>query len=590
MEIKKSAKIYFKCDIFYVFSPFNTKYLTTMKRKLLLAVCLLFSTFVIFPTLAQKASVIPKTPQKLPERESKAVTSVGEFASGFRLSDGVFYNTTGAGVNLILGTTFANNQNIGNFNANCLSITAGEVKTWFNGNDVTTSARMYWRLSSGSFTTVPLTNRYWCNSGTFSDGDGPCGGDDRKFKDWNLNIPISNGLSAGTYTLEVYFQITGSYPRSNCNANCDEGVGFTGSFTSDVGGAGNPYKIQFTIQDIVATATTSTPSICSGQTINLGSTVTGVVGGGETYSWTGPNGFTSSSATPSISSASTSASGTYTLNVTKCGVTKTSTVDVLVKATPTAAPGFTCNNTTKSVDLTATTVSGATYQWTGPDGYSSTTQNPSLPYTVSATATKAGTYTLTVTNDGCSSTAVGVNVSCSALPVNLTGFSATTVDEKVKLDWETASETNNAYFEIERSADVKSFAKIGQVAGQINSSALIQYSFIDEQPQSGINYYRLRQVDLDGKFEYSKIRSAIVENGITINISPNPTDDYIVLRGLPENSSFEIVDLNGSNKYQKLVKDNAAEHRVNVSQYGSGLYIVRITSGDKVEVRKFFIN
>ena len=178
----------------------------------------------------------------------------------------------------------------------------------------------------------------------------------------------------------------------------------------------------------------------------------------------------------------------------------------------------------------------------------------------------------------------------SPLPVNLTGFSATTIDEKVKLDWETASETNNAYFEIERSVDVKSFAKIGQVAGQINSSELIQYSFIDEQPQSGINYYRLRQVDLDGKFEYSKIRSAIVEKGISVNISPNPTDDYIVLRGLPENSSFEIVDLNGSNKYQKLVKDNAAEHRVNVSQYGSGLYIVRIISGDKVEVRKFFIN
>lgn len=177
----------------------------------------------------------------------------------------------------------------------------------------------------------------------------------------------------------------------------------------------------------------------------------------------------------------------------------------------------------------------------------------------------------------------------SPLPVNLTSFSAHIEDQKVLLEWETTSETNNSYFEIERSANVKEFEKIGHVAGQINSETLVQYSFTDYNPLNGTNYYRLRQVDLDGKFEYSKIRSIVLERNINVEISPNPTDDYIQLRGIPQNANFEIVDMNGIVKFQKQVKEENSV-KVNVSHYGSGLYLVRVIDGDKVEIRKFFIN
>ena len=180
-------------------------------------------------------------------------------------------------------------------------------------------------------------------------------------------------------------------------------------------------------------------------------------------------------------------------------------------------------------------------------------------------------------------------VESDPLPVNLTSFSAHIEDQKVLLEWETTSETNNSYFEIERSANVKEFEKIGHVAGQINSETLVQYSFTDYNPLNGTNYYRLRQVDLDGKFEYSKIRSIVLENNINVEISPNSTDDYIQLRGIPQNANFEIVDMNGIVKFQKQVKEENSV-KVNVSHYGSGLYLVRVIDGDKVEIRKFFIN
>lgn len=103
-------------------------------------------------------------------------------------------------------------------------------------------------------------------------------------------------------------------------------------------------------------------------------------------------------------------------------------------------------------------------------------------------------------------------LSGTILPVKYLDFSATKASNQINLNWSTASEQNNDYFSIERSEDGLSFDAIGKVAGFGNSSAKVDYTFIDENPLNGTSYYRLKQVDFDGKVEYSSIISVKSEN------------------------------------------------------------------------------
>jgi gliding motility-associated-like protein len=168
---------------------------------------------------------------------------------------------------------------------------------------------------------------------------------------------------------------------------------------------------------VVVNTTPSTPSpssntpVCTGNTINLSTTAVA----GATYSWTGPNTFSSSVQNPSIANATTAMAGTYSLTVTTTGCTSAAgTTSVVVNTTP-ATPTPSSNTpvcTGNTINLFTAAVAGATYSWTGPNTFSSSVQNPSI---ASATTAMAGTYSLTVTTSGCTS-AVG----STALVVNTT--------------------------------------------------------------------------------------------------------------------------------------------------------------------------
>ncbi len=116
----------------------------------------------------------------------------------------------------------------------------------------------------------------------------------------------------------------------------------------------------------------------------------------------------------------------------------------------------------------------------------------------------------------------------TVLPVELVSFEAKYLDEAVLLHWGTASETNNEGFQIERSKDGVRWEQIGFVEGKGTTSEAHQYEFFDEKPQSGTNYYRLRQVDFDGGEELSKVVSVDFRNlqdfG-NLRIFPNPVHD-----------------------------------------------------------------
>ncbi len=161
------------------------------------------------------------------------------------------------------------------------------------------------------------------------------------------------------------------------------------------------------------TATSNSP-ICEGATLSF--TVTTY--GSATYTWTGPNGFTSTDQNPTIPNATTAASGTYSVYVTSSGCGANGPVSVNVTVTAIPAPvasnnGPLCSGAT--LNLTSTSIPGATYSWTGPNGYTSNLQNPTIP---GATTGEAGVYSVVANVSGCNSSNAGsTTVVINPIPV-----------------------------------------------------------------------------------------------------------------------------------------------------------------------------
>lgn len=157
-----------------------------------------------------------------------------------------------------------------------------------------------------------------------------------------------------------------------------------------------------------ATATATPNPICTGNTLQLNST------GGSTYSWSGPGGFTSSLQNPTRANIQPSHGGTYSVTVTtSLGCTASASVSVTVSPTPTATIAATPNPVCVNDNLYLTSSGGSTYAWSGPNGYTSTKQNPIRKVT---STNFGGTYTVTVTNSaGCTATKT-INVTVNPAP------------------------------------------------------------------------------------------------------------------------------------------------------------------------------
>lgn len=115
-----------------------------------------------------------------------------------------------------------------------------------------------------------------------------------------------------------------------------------------------------------------------------------------------------------------------------------------------------------------------------------------------------------------------LSTSSNPLPVELLSFNATGNKNIVDVNWETATEINNDFFEVERSADGIYFELVTRVTGAGNSSQVLHYQISDIRPFYGVSYYRLKQTDYDGMFQYSQIRKVEMSNMISGNIYPNP--------------------------------------------------------------------
>ena len=171
----------------------------------------------------------------------------------------------------------------------------------------------------------------------------------------------------------------------------------------------------------------------------------------------------------------------------------------------------------------------------------------------------------------------------TALPVQMLNFYVKTNDDKNHLLWATHSELNNALFEIERSADATNFIKIGSQKGAFNSNSLQNYQFIDHSPNIGHNYYRLKQIDNNGQFQYSKIISVHNEPFEDVLIYPNPAQNHIVFRGLKEvNYDVKII-----NNLGLVVKDvTIKSSQLDISELSAGIYFLSIETHNQRIIKR----
>lgn len=125
---------------------------------------------------------------------------------------------------------------------------------------------------------------------------------------------------------------------------------------------------------------------------------------------------------------------------------------------------------------------------------------------------------------------VVISISFVALPVTLAAFTASQNNETVLLKWETSSELNNEKFVVETSAEGEIFNRLGEIEGAGTSTEAHHYQFIHHTPSAGVNYYRLKQLDFDGTFEYSKVIAINAPGSNDVFAFPNPAKDKITLQ------------------------------------------------------------
>jgi hypothetical protein len=179
---------------------------------------------------------------------------------------------------------------------------------------------------------------------------------------------------------------------------------------------------------------------------------------------------------------------------------------------------------------------------------------------------------------------------CS-LPVTLIDFSGARVENTIALKWNTAEETNSDYFDIQRSGDGKNWATIGSQKSQGESYTAVNYGFVDKKPASGNNFYRLKMVDADKTFAYSKIIKVGFESAALLSeFYPNPVSDILNLKSTDWNQvkSVEMHSLTGLSVYKS---GKTISKTIDVKSLPVGMYILTIThKNGEVTNRKVLIN
>ena len=427
----------------------------------------------------------------------------------------------------------------------------------------------------------------------------------------DLSINTSSTSTENAIACDVYnwngndYTTSGTYSFITTNANgCDSvitlnlTINSSTSSTEDVAACstynwnGNDYTSSGTYTFITTNANGCDSTAILNLTINTSTSSTEDVAACGIYSWNGTD---------------YSASGTYTFtttNINGCDsfaiINLTITEGILVYAGPdqTIEPGATAQ--------LAGTISGTpiSLSWTGGNGsYSPDNTSLNAIYTPSADEVAAGIVVLTLAADGgpCGTVLSSVTITISTnTPVTLLQFTGFKNGKKNQLQWSTATEINNAGFEIQRSYNGVDFTKIGYVASRANggnSNSVFNYQFADQNFIGHIQYYRLVQLDNDN---HSKLSNVVVikdNNLIALSLDgvyPNPASAFInvvVNSATQQNSTIIIHDITGKliSKQFKVLNAGNNVINANTSRFAAGTYSVSVVTENNILVTSKFV-
>jgi hypothetical protein len=175
-------------------------------------------------------------------------------------------------------------------------------------------------------------------------------------------------------------------------------------------------------------------------------------------------------------------------------------------------------------------------------------------------------------------------VKATVLPVTLISFTGTENDGKIYLSWKVADEINLANYQLQQSTDGINFNNIATI-----TAGKKEYSFIDRNTSNYIDkyYYRLRMVDIDGKFSYSDVLPIKIRGKHSITISPNPAKDFVTLSGFESQGKITIINGSGASVYTGNTLTQGM--KINIAHLPAGLYVVRFTDGKAVSYKKLLV-
>jgi hypothetical protein len=179
------------------------------------------------------------------------------------------------------------------------------------------------------------------------------------------------------------------------------------------------------------------------------------------------------------------------------------------------------------------------------------------------------------------------------LPVELINYEVRLVEDHTISTWNTATETNNSHFIVSKSSDGIRYEDISIIEGKGNSSEVSSYEFIDNKLFAGNNYYKLTQVDIDGKA--TKLGTKIIAyfSGLEIKLAPNPAKSYINLEFISKSNKEVVIQIyNVQGKllqgYEKTTDKGESQMRIDISSLNTGMYIISVIHDGQQQITKRF--
>jgi alpha-tubulin suppressor-like RCC1 family protein len=182
-----------------------------------------------------------------------------------------------------------------------------------------------------------------------------------------------------------------------------------------------------------------------------------------------------------------------------------------------------------------------------------------------------------------------VQISCSSiLPVTWLSVNGKLQNNNAIIEWATASESNSSHFEIEHSSNGITYNKVGSKVAAGTSSSTSNYSFTHVSPPVGKNFYRIKQVDLDGKFTYSSI--VVLQNSdvkAKVIIAPNPVINTVSLYfSETGNKTIQLISMDGRVLTTQNINGANSTHSINMGHMPAGVYILRLVTGKGTDTYK----